>query len=123
MSLVPRKPVAPISQSARRPSGGGMNSSSTTRLPLTSRSGARDAPGGLSREPSDAMGGAMGGSSASDVVGATTTASSSNLSPFEVDESRAWREPIYYAGANCPNKIPAPVNGGVNFGFDDERGD
>lgn len=30
---------------------------------------------------------------------------------------------IFYCGQNCENKIMAPVPGGVNFGYDDERGD
>jgi len=107
MSLVPRKPVAPIGQTNRRPSMGG--GGSTTRLPLTSRSSGR---GAQQMEENN------NNNHATDGLPQAT-----NLSPFEADESRAWREPIYYSGQNCPNKIQAPVSGGVNYGFDDERGD
>jgi dual specificity tyrosine-phosphorylation-regulated kinase 2/3/4 len=106
MSLVPRKPVAPIT--ARRPSMGGAlpgappTASNGARLPLASRSGERAAPGQNSE---------------------ASPAASTNLSSYEAEESRSWREPLYYSGQNCPNKIPAPVPDGVNYGFDDERGD
>jgi dual specificity tyrosine-phosphorylation-regulated kinase 2/3/4 len=44
------------------------------------------------------------------------------LSDFERDEICNFGV-VYYLGQNCENKIKAPVPGGVNSGFDDERGD
>ncbi|KAG8344707.1 Protein kinase domain [Trypanosoma vivax] len=46
----------------------------------------------------------------------------SHLTPYEREEIQNYSE-VYYAGQNCERKIPAPVEGGHNKGYDDERGD
>lgn len=44
------------------------------------------------------------------------------LTEYEKDEIKAYTS-VCYAGQNCERKIPAPVEGGYNYGYDDERGD
>jgi dual specificity tyrosine-phosphorylation-regulated kinase 2/3/4 len=110
MSLVPRKPNAPAT--ARRPSVG----------PAASTAAVAPPPGVPSSRPliSRSEGTRPIEPQGPKLEGAPTAG---NLTPYEVDESRQWREPLYYTGQNCNTKIQAPVAGSVNFGFDDERGD
>ncbi|KAH9593080.1 Protein kinase domain [Trypanosoma melophagium] len=46
----------------------------------------------------------------------------SHLTEYEKKEIHNYSE-VYYVGQNCERKIPAPVEGGQNSGYDDERGD
>ncbi|EKF31901.1 serine/threonine protein kinase, putative,protein kinase, putative [Trypanosoma cruzi marinkellei] len=60
-------------------------------------------------------------------VTATKAASSSEyhaayLTEYEKSEIRGYKD-VYYVGQNCERKIQAPVEGGYNCGYDDERGD
>ncbi|CBH17231.1 dual-specificity protein kinase, putative [Trypanosoma brucei gambiense DAL972] len=47
---------------------------------------------------------------------------SAHLTPYEMDEIKGYSE-VYYVGQNCDRKVQAPVEGGHNKGYDDERGD
>ncbi|RNE99961.1 serine/threonine-protein kinase HSL1,negative regulator of Swe1 kinase [Trypanosoma rangeli] len=45
-----------------------------------------------------------------------------HLTEYEKHEIQGYAD-VYYAGQNCERKIQAPVDGGYNSGYDDERGD
>ncbi|KEG11632.1 serine/threonine protein kinase [Trypanosoma grayi] len=45
-----------------------------------------------------------------------------HLTKYEKSEIQGYTD-VCYVGQNCQSKIPAPVEGGFNSGYDDERGD
>lgn len=45
-----------------------------------------------------------------------------HLTAYEKDEIRSYAH-VYYSGEKCLQKIQAPVEGGYNSGYDDEKGD
>lgn len=83
--------------------GGVTSSSAVVQLPSTAREPATHGVGGWT--PQEAL----------EALGHSLTSHERN-EIFEFPR-------VYYAGTNCEAKIPAPVAGGVNFGYDDARGD
>ena len=104
--LVPKKPTAPPSISLPTVHAATSRSRSTPKEASGSIQSARPIP-------TDAVG--LEASSA-------LVKYESCLSEYEKNEIGSFGV-VYYAGQNCENKIAAPVPGGVNYGYDDERGD
>lgn len=107
MSLVPKKPSAPpLSLPVVFPASTARNRTTPKEAPQGGAQSARLLPTDSSGISSEVA--------AVDFRDVLTLHEQSEIETFST---------VFYAGQHCENKIRAPVEGGVNFGFDDERGD